>query len=77
MNCPSADIMSYGGVFFCIGPSTPCLISWFEIVTGGAGVPAQDVISIGKTHVPVVVVIVGVGCGVFLPAILAAGLVPP
>ena len=40
-------------------------MSLFAIVTGGAGVPARDVISTQKTHVPIVVVFVGVGCGVF------------
>ena len=39
-------------------------MSWFAIVTGGAGVPARDVISTQKTNVPIVVVFVGVGCGV-------------
>ena len=34
------------------------------IVTGGAGVPARDVLSTQKTRVPIVVVFVGVGCGV-------------
>ena len=53
--------MSYGGVLFCIGPSAPCLMSLFAIVTGGAGVPARDVISTRKTHVPIIVVFVGVG----------------
>ena len=75
MNCPSDDIISYDGVLFYIGPSTPCLMSLFAIVTGGASVPARDVISTRKTHVPIVV-FVGVGCGVFLPFILDAGLVP-
>ena len=56
--------MSYGGVLFCIGLSAPCLMSLFAIVTGGAGVPARDVISTRKTHVPFVVVFFGVGCGV-------------
>ena len=62
MNCPSADIISYGSVLFCIVLSAPCLMSLFVIVTGGAGVTAQDVISTRKTHVPIVVVFVGVGC---------------
>ena len=52
-------------------------MSLFAIVTGGAGVPAWYVISTRKTHVPIVVVFVGVGCGVFLLFVLAAGLVPP
>ena len=33
-------------------------MSWFEIVIGGAGVPARYVISTQKTHVPIVVVFV-------------------
>ena len=49
---------------FCIGPSAPCLMSWFAIVTGGTGVPARDVISTRKTHVPIVVFFVGVGWSV-------------
>ena len=49
---------------FCIVPSTTCLVSLFVIVTGNAGVPARDVISTQKTHVPIVVVFVGVWCGV-------------
>ena len=64
MNCPSGDIMSYASVLFCIGPSAPCLMSLFAIVTGGAGVPAREIISKRKKHVPIVVVFVGVGCGV-------------
>ena len=34
---------------------------WFAIVAGGAGGPARDVISTRTTHVPIVVVFVGVG----------------
>ena len=37
----------------------------FAIVTDGAGVPDRDVLSTLKTHVPIVVFFVGVGCGVF------------
>ena len=62
MNCPFSDIISYGDVFFCIGLSATCLIYWFTIFTGGAGAPARDVILTRKTHVPIVVVFVGVGC---------------
>ena len=64
MNLPSSDVISYGGVLFCIGPSAPCLMSWFAIVTGGTGVPARDVISTRKTHVPIVVFFVRVGWSV-------------
>ena len=64
MNFASAEIIFYGGMLFYIGLSTPCLVSLFVIVTGGAGVTARDVISTQKTHVPFVVVFVGVGCEV-------------
>ena len=64
MYCPSADIMSYVGVLLYIVSIKPCLMSFFAIVTGVAGVPARDVISTRKTHVPIVLVFVGVGCGV-------------
>ena len=53
--------MSYSGILFYIGPSAPCLMFWFAIVTGGVGVPARDVISTRKTYAPIVVVFVGVG----------------
>ena len=52
-------------------------MSLFAIVTGGAGVPAQDIISTWKTHVPIVFVFLGLVVEFVLPFILDAGLVPP
>ena len=69
--------MSYGGVLLCIGPSAPCMMSWFVIVTGGAGVPAWDVISTRKIYVPIVVFFWGLDGEVAPTVILAAGIVPP
>ena len=77
VNCPSADIISYGGILFCTGPSAPCLMSWFAIVTGGTGVPARDFISTRKTHVPIVVFLLGLVLAFALPVIVASDIVPP
>ena len=52
-------------------------MSLFAIVTGGAGVPDQDVISTRKTHLPIFVVLLGLDVEFVLPFILAAGLVLP
>ena len=49
-------------VLLRIRPSATDLMPWFEIVTRGAGVPYRDVVPTREAHVPVVVLLIWVGC---------------
>ena len=61
VNFPLADIISLGKVLIRIGLGATCLMYRLAIITGGACVPVLDVIPTQKTHLPVVVLFVGVG----------------
>ena len=71
-----ADVIPPCGVLLRIRLSATNLMPVFSIVTRGAGVPYRDVVPTREAHVPVVVLLIGLGVD-FPPLLVGEGGIAP